>query len=43
MAAFWITSDGCFNIESGGNHMYCCGVKGQVGRCTTTGFGARKH
>jgi hypothetical protein len=22
--------------------MYCCGVRGEVGRCTTTGFGPGK-
>jgi hypothetical protein len=43
-AAFWITLDGCFNVESGGNHMYCCGAN--VGSdaygtwsCQTSGYG----
>jgi hypothetical protein len=35
-AAFWITSDGCYNIESGGNHMFCC--PGSSESCVTTGF-----
>src|ERR1700744_816960 len=26
--AFWVTGDGCYNIRSGGNHMYCCGRHG---------------
>ncbi|RPA86271.1 hypothetical protein BJ508DRAFT_321934 [Ascobolus immersus RN42] len=41
-ASFWITSDGCYNICSGGNHMWCCGAeKGGAGggSCVTTGFG----
>ncbi|KAL2814809.1 hypothetical protein BJX63DRAFT_391665 [Aspergillus granulosus] len=41
-AAFWITSDGCYNICSGGNHMYCCGAgnSNSGGRCIANGFSA---
>ncbi|KAJ5444854.1 uncharacterized protein N7458_008726 [Penicillium daleae] len=42
-AAFWITGDGCYNIRSGGNHMYCCGAdQNGGGHCAPTGFGPGK-
>lgn len=39
-AAFWVTKDGCYNICSGGNHMYCCGADSNSGgTCHPTSFG----
>lgn len=36
--AFWITSDGCYNICSGGNHMFCCRYAGEGIQCPTSGI-----
>lgn len=40
MAKFWITSDTCMNIMTGGTHYWCCpgSIKQQPGDATTCHF-----